>query len=117
MSWATFLWILIVFLLVDAIKTYMEIWRRPKVRDFDTDLSRVTALIPTYNGGKVIGQTLEDLLKMGLSQEQIVADGYPLCTSKRKYLRTGGEASNHSSARERKLSLPRAVMKRPQFAG
>ena len=72
MSWATFLWILIVFLLVDAIKTYMEIWRRPKVRDFDTDLSRVTALIPTYNGGKVIGQTLEDLLKMGLSQEQIV---------------------------------------------
>lgn len=72
MSWATFLWILIVFLLVDAIKTYMEIWRRPKVRDFDTDLLRVTALIPTYNGGKVIGQTLEDLLKMGLSQEQIV---------------------------------------------
>ncbi len=72
LTWATFLWILIAFLLVDAIKTYVEIWRRPSTRAFTSDLSQVTALISTYNGSKVIGQTIEDLLKMGLPQDRIL---------------------------------------------
>jgi cellulose synthase/poly-beta-1,6-N-acetylglucosamine synthase-like glycosyltransferase len=62
----------IVFLLVDAVKIYVEILQRPAVREFTSDLSNVTALIPTRNGSKVIGHTIQDLLKIGLPKERIL---------------------------------------------
>ena len=71
-SWGTFFWILIIFLLIDAVKIYVEIWRRPAVREFTSDLSNVTALIPTHNGSKVIGQTIQDLIRLGLPKDRIL---------------------------------------------
>ncbi len=72
LSWQAFFWILIIFLLIDAVKIYVEIWQRPGVREFTTDLTKVTALIPTHNGSRVIGQTIQDLLKLGLPKERIL---------------------------------------------
>jgi len=71
-SWEIFLWILLVFLVIDAAKIYVEIWRRPAARSFATSLSEVTALIPTHNGEKVIAPTIDDLLKLGLTREHIL---------------------------------------------
>ncbi|NIM04904.1 MAG: glycosyltransferase [Armatimonadetes bacterium] len=72
LTWGTFFWILIIFLLIDAVKIYVEIWQRPAIRDFTSDLSNVTALIPTRNGAKVIGPTIRDLLGIGLPKDQIL---------------------------------------------
>jgi len=72
LSWGVFFWIVVIFLLVDAVKIYVEILRRPAARDFTCDLSTVTALIPTHNGSKVIGLTIQDLLKLGLPKERIL---------------------------------------------
>lgn len=72
LPWETFFWIIVIFLLIDAVKVYVEIFRRPATREFTSDLSNVTALIPTRNGAKVIGQTIQDLLDMGLPKDRIL---------------------------------------------
>ena len=63
---------LLLFIVVDALKVYVEIWNRPIRRPFTSDLSKVTALIPTHNGRAVIRETVADLLKAGLPPAQIL---------------------------------------------
>jgi len=60
------------FILVDALKVYLEIWNRPVRRSFTSDLTKVTALIPTHNGRAVIKETVEDLIRAGLPRQQIL---------------------------------------------
>ncbi len=68
-----YFYILAIFLIVDALKVYVEIWNRPVTRSFaDDDLGKVTALIPTRNGAGVIRQTIADLIRAGLTPEQIL---------------------------------------------
>ncbi|MEE9217977.1 MAG: glycosyltransferase [Acidobacteriota bacterium] len=69
---STYFWILILFVLVDAIKVFIEIWNRPVRRTFSSDLDKVTALIPTRNGSKVIRETVGDLVRAGLPRDQIL---------------------------------------------
>ena len=67
-----FFFIVGLFILVDALKVYLEIWNRPVRRSFTTDLTKVTALIPTHNGRGVIKETVEDLIRGGLPRQQIL---------------------------------------------
>ncbi|HEV8700432.1 MAG TPA: glycosyltransferase [Candidatus Polarisedimenticolia bacterium] len=67
-----FFYIVALFILVDALKVYLEIWNRPVRRSFTSDLTKVTALIPTHNGRMVIRETIEDLLRAGLPRHQIL---------------------------------------------
>src|SRR5260221_225455 len=67
-----YLYILGIFILVDALKVYLEIWNRPVRRAFTTDLAAVTALIPTHNGELVIRETVGDLIRAGLPLDQIL---------------------------------------------
>ncbi len=69
---SSYFWIIILFLLVDAIKVFIEIWNRPIQRAFSSDLSEVTALIPTHNGRDVIRETVGDLIRAGLPRDQIL---------------------------------------------
>jgi len=69
---SAYFWIIVLFLLVDAIKIFVEIWNRPVRRAFSSDLSKVTALIPTHNGRGVIRETVGDLIRAGLPREQII---------------------------------------------
>ena len=68
----TYFYIILMFVLVDALKVYLEIWNRPVRRSFTSDLSKVTALIPTHNGQSVIRETVEDLIRAGLPRTQIL---------------------------------------------
>jgi len=67
-----YVWIIALFLLVDALKVYIEIWNRPVRRPFTSDLGKVTALIPTHNGRGVIRETVGDLIRAGLPKDQIL---------------------------------------------
>jgi cellulose synthase/poly-beta-1,6-N-acetylglucosamine synthase-like glycosyltransferase len=69
---SVYFYIIVIFLLVDALKVYLEIWNRPVRRDFSTDLDKVTALIPTHNGQAVIRETVEDLIRAGFARERIL---------------------------------------------
>jgi len=69
---STYFYIIAIFVLVDALKVYLEIWNRPVRRSFTTDLSKVTALIPTRNGRAVIRETVADLIQAGLPRDQIL---------------------------------------------
>jgi glycosyltransferase involved in cell wall biosynthesis len=69
---STYFWIIVLFLLVDAVKVLIEIWNRPVQRIFSSDLSKVTALIPTHNGRNVIRETIGDLIRAGLPRDQIL---------------------------------------------
>jgi cellulose synthase/poly-beta-1,6-N-acetylglucosamine synthase-like glycosyltransferase len=69
---SVYLYIIVIFILVDALKVYLEIWNRPVRRDFTTDLTRVTALIPTHNGQEVIRETVEDLIRAGFARDRIL---------------------------------------------
>jgi cellulose synthase/poly-beta-1,6-N-acetylglucosamine synthase-like glycosyltransferase len=69
---STYFYIIVIFLLVDALKVYLEIWNRPVQRSFTTDLSKVTALIPTHNGREVIRETVTDLIHAGIPLDQIL---------------------------------------------
>ncbi len=69
---SSYFWIIILFLLVDAIKVLVEIGNRPVQRAFSSDLSKVTALIPTHNGRDVIRETVGDLIRAGLPRDQIL---------------------------------------------
>ncbi|MEE8537652.1 MAG: glycosyltransferase family 2 protein, partial [Acidobacteriota bacterium] len=69
---SSYFWIIILFLLVDAIKVLIEIWNLPVQRAFSSDLSQVTALIPTHNGRDVIRETVGDLIRTGLPRDQIL---------------------------------------------
>ena len=61
------------FLLIDALKVFIEIWNRPVSRSFAADdLSKVTALIPTHNGAEVLRQTISDLIRAGLDPDRIL---------------------------------------------
>lgn len=61
------------FLLIDALKVFIEIWNRPVSRSFAADdLSKVTALIPTRNGANVLRQTIADLIRAGLDPDRIL---------------------------------------------
>ncbi len=71
-QYSTYFWIIVLFILVDAIKIFVEIWNRPVRRSFSSDLTRVTALIPTHNGKGVIRETVGDLIRAGLPREQIL---------------------------------------------
>lgn len=62
---------LIPVFLVDGIKTFIESFTPKKVITGDEDLSKVTVVIPTYNGGKHIGVTLTDLVKR-FPKDQII---------------------------------------------
>ena len=67
-----YFYIILLFLLVDALKVFVEIWNRPVRRLFTSDMTQVTALIPTHNGRAVIRETLNDLLRAGLPPERIL---------------------------------------------
>ena len=67
-----YFWIIVVFLVVDAVKVYLEIWNRPVQRPFTSDLTKVTALIPTHNGREVIRETVTDLIRAGIPLQQIL---------------------------------------------
>ena len=54
------LYLLALFVLVDAVKVYVEIWNRPRQRRYRADLGKVTALIATYNGRDVIRETIRN---------------------------------------------------------
>ena len=81
---STYFYIIVLFVLVDAIKIFVEIWNRPIRRSFATDLTKVTALIPTHNGRNVIRETVGDLIRSGVPREQIliIDDGSTDETSK-----------------------------------
>ena len=68
----TWFWILALFLIIDAIKTFVEIGNRPVTRSFSSDLSKVSALIPTHNGRGVIRETVRDLLAAGIPRDQVL---------------------------------------------
>ena len=75
MSWdvlSPYFYIIALFLIVDALKVMVEIWNRPVRRSFTSDLSKVTALVPTHNGEGVLRETLQDLLKAGLPPDRIL---------------------------------------------
>jgi glycosyltransferase involved in cell wall biosynthesis len=67
-----YVYILGLFLLVDALKVFVEIWNRPVKRSFTSELDKITALVPTHNGRNVIRETLKDLLKAGLPPDRIL---------------------------------------------
>lgn len=67
-----FFFVVGLFILVDALKVYLEIWNRPVRRSFTSDLGKVTALIPTHNGREVIKETVGDLIRAGLPRQQIL---------------------------------------------
>lgn len=67
-----YVYIFAIFLLVDALKVFVEIWNRPVRRSFTSELDKVTALVPTHNGSGVIRETLKDLLRAGLSPDRIL---------------------------------------------
>jgi len=68
-----YFFIFVLFLIIDALKVFIEIWNRPVRRSFaDDDLTRVTALIPTHNGADVLRQTVADLIRAGLDPERIL---------------------------------------------
>ena len=67
-----FFYIVALFILVDALKVYLEIWNRPVRRSFTSDLTKVTALIPTHHGRLVIRETVGDLIRAGLPRNQIL---------------------------------------------
>ncbi|MFQ5876332.1 MAG: glycosyltransferase [Acidobacteriota bacterium] len=69
---SSYFWIFVLFVLVDAFKTFIEIGNRPVSRAFSSDLTKVTALIPTHNGRRVIRQTVADLLAAGIPRDQIL---------------------------------------------
>jgi cellulose synthase/poly-beta-1,6-N-acetylglucosamine synthase-like glycosyltransferase len=69
---STYFYIIALFVLFDAIKIFVEIWNRPVRRSFSSDLSKVTALIPTHNGAKVIRETVGDLIRAGLPPGQVL---------------------------------------------
>ena len=71
-DFSTYFYIIVLFVLVDAIKIFVEIWNRPVRRAFGSDLSQVTALIPTRNGREVIRETVGDLIRAGLPRDQIL---------------------------------------------
>jgi glycosyltransferase involved in cell wall biosynthesis len=64
--------ILGLFLVVDALKVFVEIWNRPVRRSFASELDKVTALLPTRNGRDVIRETLNDLIRAGLPPDRIL---------------------------------------------
>ena len=75
MTWdvlSPYFYIIALFLIVDALKVMVEIWNRPVRRSFTSDLSKVTALVPTHNGQGVLRETLQDLLKAGLPPDRIL---------------------------------------------
>ncbi len=69
---STYFYIIVIFILVDALKVYLEIWNRPVRRSFTSDLAKVTALIPTRNGRNVIRETVDDLVRSGFAPGQIL---------------------------------------------
>jgi cellulose synthase/poly-beta-1,6-N-acetylglucosamine synthase-like glycosyltransferase len=71
-DYSPYVYILVIFILVDALKVYLEIWNRPVQREFTSDLSKVTALIPTHNGRRVIRETVMDLIHAGLGRDRIL---------------------------------------------
>jgi len=73
---STYFYIILLLVLIDAIKIFIEIWNRPARRSFETDLSKVTVLIPTHNGRKVIRETLGDLIgKIPRERILVIDDG------------------------------------------
>src|SRR5574341_1439060 len=71
-SLSPYVYILGLFLLVDAHKVFVEIWNRPVRRSFTSEMDKVTALVPTHNGRQVIRETLKDLLRAGLPPDRIL---------------------------------------------
>ena len=69
---STYFWVTAFMLLVDGAKIFIEIWNRPVRRSFRTDLSKVTALIPTHNGREVIRETVFHLISAGFPRERIL---------------------------------------------
>jgi cellulose synthase/poly-beta-1,6-N-acetylglucosamine synthase-like glycosyltransferase len=71
-DFSTYFWIIVLFVLVDAIKIFVEIWNRPVRRGFSSDLGKVTALIATHNGSRVLRETVGDLIRAGFPRDQIL---------------------------------------------
>ena len=71
-SLSPYFYIFTIFLLVDALKVFVEIWNRPVRRSFTSEMDKVTALVPTHNGRGVIRETLKDLLRAGLPPDRIL---------------------------------------------
>lgn len=66
-----FFWLFVIFLLIDGLKVFVEIAHRAPPRQYKSDLSEVTALIPCHNTGKAVVYTIDGLLRM-LPKEQII---------------------------------------------
>lgn len=71
-SFSPWFFLFVLFVVVDAAKVYVEIWNRPRRRHYTSDLSQVTALIATFNGEAVIRETILNLFKLGLENDQIL---------------------------------------------
>ncbi|MDH3974768.1 MAG: glycosyltransferase [Deltaproteobacteria bacterium] len=66
-----FFWLFVVFILIDGLKVFIEIVHRATPREYKSDISRVTALVPCYNTGKAVEYTIEGLLNI-LPKDQIL---------------------------------------------
>ena len=71
-SLSPWLYVPLGFLLVEALKVYVEIWNRPQRRESTTDLTDVTVLIATHNGADTLRTTIEDLRKAGFQPDRIL---------------------------------------------
>lgn len=67
----SFFWLFVVFILIDGLKVFVEIAHRSTPREYESDISQVTAVVPCYNTGKAIEYTIEGLLNI-LPKEQIL---------------------------------------------
>jgi|ERR1700693_289095 len=63
--------LLIVFILIDGIKVFIEIYHRAVNRTFSSNPKEVTAIIPCHNGAEVLQETIKELLRI-LPKEQII---------------------------------------------
>lgn len=76
-SYPKFSWVFLVMLipvfLSDGLKTLMESFYPKKIFPGNENLSKVNVIIPTINGEKVVGKTIEDLLRRFPKESIIVS--------------------------------------------
>ncbi len=63
--------LLVVFIAIDGIKVFIEIYHRAVNRTFSSNPKEVTALIPCHNGAEVLQETIKELLRI-LPKERII---------------------------------------------
>ena len=69
-----FFWLSVFLILADGIKVYIEIAGRSEPRQYRSDLSQVTALIPCHNTGRGIEHTIEALQRLLPNDRILIVD-------------------------------------------